>query len=71
MRSLLEQKRNRVFTVANAKELSQIRLPQSRLKKIRGSVIVFDMKQNTLVNFLFGHSLPFQSPPTSLSSAES
>jgi hypothetical protein len=53
------------------KVLSQIRLPQSRLKKIRGSVIVFDMKQNTLVNFLCGYSLPFQDPPTSLSSAES
>jgi len=71
MRSLLLQKRNRVFTVANAKELSQIRLAQSRLKKISGSVIVFDMKQNTLVNFLFGYSLPSQNPPTSLSSAES
>jgi hypothetical protein len=53
------------------KVLSQIRLPQSRLKKIRGSVIVFDMKQNTLVNFLCGYSLPFQNPPTFLSSAES
>jgi len=47
------------------KVLSQIRLPQSRLKKIRGSVIVFDMKQNTLVNFLRGYSVPFQNLPTS------
>ena len=37
----------------------------------RCAVIVFDMKQNTLVNFLCGYRLPFQNPPTSLSSAES
>jgi len=65
MRSLLLQKRNRVFTVANAKELSQIRLAQSRLKKISGSVIVFDMKQNTIVNLFRGYRVSFQNPPTS------
>jgi len=46
-------------------------LSQSRPKEIRGSVIVFDMKQNTLVNFLCGNSLWYQNLPTSLSWAES
>jgi len=61
----LQQERHRFFTVANVKVLSQIRLAQSRLKKIRDSVIVFDMEQNTIVNLFRGYRVPFQNPPTS------